>query len=201
MFLYTFTALLHPAIQSSDKGRSLLYLCSVVCNRLLYRKTVLEFKKDNYNSSSCLFTSVASFNGNMYICNTCHVTIKKKNKTPCQAVYNNLAERLCIMRLEIEFQMRGSPHLHSLIWTSDCPELKDGSEEAYTRYIDEHVQGSLPNRENDCQFHDLVNMYQKHTHSRSCKKYRNIPCRFNFGQFFTSKTVVSKPLPEDMPDA
>ena len=27
----------------------------------------------------------------MYICNTCHATIKKKNKTPCQAVYNNLA--------------------------------------------------------------------------------------------------------------
>ena len=102
--------------------------------------------------------------------------------------------------LRIEFQMRGSPHLHSLIWTSDCPELKDGSEEAYIRYIDEHVQGSLPNRENDCEFHDLVNMYQKHTHSRSCKKYKNIPCRFNFGQFFTNQTVVSKPLPDDMPD-
>ena len=27
----------------------------------------------------------------MYICKTCHATIKKKNKTPCQAVYNNLA--------------------------------------------------------------------------------------------------------------
>ena len=80
---------------------------------------------------------------------------------------------------------------------SDCPELKDGTEEAY---IDEHVQGSLPNRENDCEFHDLVNMYQKHTHSKSCKKYRNIPCRFNFGQFFTNQTVVSKPLPDDMSD-
>ena len=102
--------------------------------------------------------------------------------------------------LRIEFQMRGSPHLHSLIWTSDCPELKDGSEETYIRYIDEHVQGSLPNKENDCEFHDLVNMYQKHTHSKSCKKYRNIPCRFNFGQFFTNQTVVSKPLPDDMPD-
>ena len=102
--------------------------------------------------------------------------------------------------LRIEFQMRGSPHLHSLIWTSDCAELKDGSEEAYIRYIDEHVQGSLPNRENDYEFHDLVNMYQKHTHSRSCKKYRNIPCRFKFGQFFTNKTVVSKPLADDMPD-
>ena len=65
------------------------YIC-VVCNRLLYRKTVLQFKKDNYNSSSCLFTSVTSFNGNMYICNTCHATIKKKNITPCQAVCNNL---------------------------------------------------------------------------------------------------------------
>ena len=102
--------------------------------------------------------------------------------------------------LRIEFQMRGSPHLHSLIWTSDCPELKDGSEETYIRYIDEHVQGSLPNRENDCEFHDLVNMYQKHTHSKSCKKYRNIPCRFNFGQFFTNETIVSKPLADDMPD-
>ena len=101
--------------------------------------------------------------------------------------------------LRIEFQMRGSPHLHSLMWTSDCPELKDGREEAYIRYIDKHVQGSLPNRENDCEFHDLVNMYQKHTHSRSCKKYRNIPCRFNFGQLFTNETVVSKPL-ADMPD-
>ena len=62
-----------------------------MCNRLLYRKAVEGFKKDKYNSSSCLFTSVTSFNGNMYICNTCHVTIKKKNKIPCQAVYNNLA--------------------------------------------------------------------------------------------------------------
>ncbi|XP_078375419.1 uncharacterized protein LOC144658809 isoform X2 [Oculina patagonica] len=102
--------------------------------------------------------------------------------------------------LRIEFQMRGSPHLHSLIWTSDCPELKQGNEQAYIRYIDEHVQGSLPKRENDSKLYDLVNLYQKHTHSRSCKKYRNIPCRFNFGQFFTDQTVVSKPMPHDIPD-
>ena len=74
---------------NQDKREGPYYIC-VVCNRLLYRKTVLEFKKDKYNSTSCLFTSVTSFNGNMYICNTCHVTIKKKNKTPCQALHNNL---------------------------------------------------------------------------------------------------------------
>ena len=66
------------------------YYIWVVCNRLLYRKTVLEFKKDNFKCSSSLFTSVTSFNGHMYICKTCDLTIKKKNKTPCQAVYNNL---------------------------------------------------------------------------------------------------------------
>ena len=98
--------------------------------------------------------------------------------------------------LRIEFQMRSSPHLHSLIWTLDCPELKIGSEEAYIRYNWDHVKGNLPNGENDCEFHDLVKMY----HSRSCKKYKNIPCRFNFGQFFTNETVVSKPLADDMPD-
>ena len=51
----------------------------------------MEYKKDKYKSSSCSFTSVTSFNGNVYICKTCDVTIKKKNKTQCQAVYNNLA--------------------------------------------------------------------------------------------------------------
>ena len=73
------------------------YIC-VVCNRLLLRKAVLEFKRDNYNSSSCSFTSVTSFNGNMYICNTCHVTIKKKNKTPCQAVSWLM---MCLLSLQV----------------------------------------------------------------------------------------------------
>ena len=73
------------------------YIC-VVCNRLLLRKAVLEFKRDNYNSSSCSFIRVTSFNGNMYICNTCHVTIKKKNKIPCQAVSWLL---MCLLSLQV----------------------------------------------------------------------------------------------------
>ena len=32
----------------------------------------------------------------------------------------------------IEFQMRGSPHLHALIWTCDCPKLSSDNKEAYT---------------------------------------------------------------------
>ena len=48
------------------------YIC-VVCNRLLYRKSVIELKREKYNSNLlCLLTSVASINGNVFICYTCH---------------------------------------------------------------------------------------------------------------------------------
>ena len=39
---------------------------------------------------------------------------------------------------------------------------------------------------------------QTHSHSKSCRKYKNVACRFNFGQFFTDSTVVAEPLPDDM---
>ena len=31
------------------------------------------------------------------------------------------------------------------------------------------------------------------------RKYKNTNCRFNFGKFFSERTVVSEPLPETMP--
>ena len=51
--------------------------------------------------------------------------------------------------LRIEFQMRGSPHLHALIWTSDCPDLTNDTKDAYIDYIDQHVQAYLPDKETD----------------------------------------------------
>jgi len=98
----------------------------------------------------------------------------------------------------IEFQMRGSPHLHALIWTSDCPKLTHDTKEAYINYIDQHVQAYLPNKETDTELYELVKKYQTHSHSKTCRKYKNIACRFNFGQFFTEKTIVCEPLPDDM---
>lgn len=44
---------------------------------------------------------------------------------------------------KVEFQMRGSPHLHALIWTLDCPKMTDDNKQAYIDYIDQHVQASL----------------------------------------------------------
>ena len=63
--------------------------------------------------------------------------------------------------LRIEFQMRGSPHLHALIWTSDCPKLTSDNKQAYIDFIDKHVQGYLPDKQEDPQLHELVKTVSK----------------------------------------
>ena len=56
--------------------------------------------------------------------------------------------------LRIEFQMRGSPHLHALIWCDDCPKLSHDNKQAYIKYIDKHVQAYLPSMEEDLELHN-----------------------------------------------
>ena len=96
--------------------------------------------------------------------------------------------------------MRGSPHLHSLIWTSDCPELTKGSKDSYIDYTDKHVHAYLPDKETNPQLYDMVKTYHAHNHSKTCRNYKNVACRFNFGQFFTERTIMAEPLTEDLED-
>ena len=55
----------------------------------------------------------------------------------------------------------------------------------------------LPNQDQDPELHDPIKTYQKHSHSKTCRKYRNVKCRFNFGQFFTNRTIVAKPISDN----
>ena len=100
--------------------------------------------------------------------------------------------------IRIEFQMRGSPHAHALLWTSDCPVLTAQTKTDFVDYIDKHIQATLPNKHSNKELHDLVWTYQKHSHSKTCRKYKNLQCHFHFGQFFTERTIVAEPLPENL---
>ena len=60
------------------------------------------------------------------------------------------------------------------------------------------MQAYLPDRDTDPELCELVKKYQTHSHRKTCRKYKNIACRFNFGQSFTDSTIVADPLPEDM---
>ena len=53
--------------------------------------------------------------------------------------------------------------------------------------------------ENSELFH-LVATYQVHSHSKSCRKYKNERCRYHFGMFFTDRTIIALPLQEDLPE-
>ena len=79
----------------------------------------------------------------------------------------------------------------------DMKLLKD-TKDAYIDYIDQHVQAYLPDKETDPQLYDLVKTYQIHNHSKTCRKYKNFTCRFNFGHLFTDKTIVAELLAENM---
>lgn len=43
----------------------------------------------------------------------------------------------------VEFQQRGSPHIHMLMWIKDAPTYKVSSNEDITEYIDKHVSCSM----------------------------------------------------------
>ena len=64
------------------------YFICVVCNRMLYRQSVLLVHKANYTRQD-LVTTVKSFDSKQYACFTCHRKVKQ-GKIPCQAVRNKL---------------------------------------------------------------------------------------------------------------
>ena len=66
------------------------YNICVVCNRNLYKYSVVLFHRDKYSViSDDVFRHVTSFDGKSYICQTCGKKFLK-NCIPCQAVCNML---------------------------------------------------------------------------------------------------------------
>ena len=100
--------------------------------------------------------------------------------------------------IRIEFQNRGATHVHFLLWTDNAPQLTSSTINNYVSFIDNHIKAYLPDILDDKELFDLVDTYQKHSHSKTCRKYKNAICRFHFGGFFSEKTIIAQPLPDDM---
>ncbi|XP_062598648.1 uncharacterized protein LOC134260084 [Saccostrea cucullata] len=91
----------------------------------------------------------------------------------------------------VEFQNRGSPHIHMLVWTSDAPKHKENSNEEIEAYVDKYVTCGL--HENDSQMKRLVEL-QVHKHSKTCKKGGKSVCIFGFPLPPLPKTMLLEPL-------
>ena len=65
----------------------------------------------------------------------------------------------------VEFQQRGSPHIHMLIWIEGAPKFGKNSDEDICRFIDNTISRSKPT--DDCVLDELVSR-QVHNHSFTC---------------------------------
>ncbi|XP_066912801.1 uncharacterized protein [Clytia hemisphaerica] len=101
--------------------------------------------------------------------------------------------------IRVEFQVRGSPHIHSFLWILNAPTLTPETKSEYVEFVDKIIKVCLPSQQEDPELFNLVKTYQLHRHSKTCRKYKNTPCRFHFGKFFSERTIVSEPLPQELP--
>ncbi|XP_060571765.1 uncharacterized protein LOC132729947 [Ruditapes philippinarum] len=79
--------------------------------------------------------------------------------------------------IRTEFQQRGSPHVHCVLWVKDAPMAGEQSEEEVCSFVDQYIHCTLPH--NDDQLLNLVSTLQKHSHTRSCRKGLQF-CRYHF---------------------
>ena len=77
--------------------------------------------------------------------------------------------------IKIEFQMRGSPHAHCLLWVKDAPKIDQDPDDVVVDFIDKCITATLPNHDHAYEKdRKLMENLQKRTHSDYCR--RNNTC-------------------------
>ena len=96
----------------------------------------------------------------------------------------------------VEFQQRGSPHIHMLVWIKSSPKYGTDDEEDVIRYIDTVASCSANVQPAAEKFLAM----QKHKHSRTCRKGGKAQCRFGIPFPPMRETVILQPFDgEDRP--
>jgi hypothetical protein len=100
----------------------------------------------------------------------------------------------------VEFQMRGSPHIHSLWWVENAPDIRtEEGKQALPEFVDKYVSCKLPSKDEDPELRKKVQALQVHEHSHTCKKFqgkssRHANCRFDYPQCVSEFTVLKEDL-------
>ena len=94
----------------------------------------------------------------------------------------------------VEFQLRGSPHIHSLWWIKDAPNLDTvEGRTAAPDFIDRYISARIPEEgSSEDSLRSVVLRVQKHSHTSTCikkdKRKKSKECRFDFPQPLSSTT-------------
>ena len=93
----------------------------------------------------------------------------------------------------VEFQQRGSPHIHMLVWIENAPTLETNSETEIVQFVDKYLTCNTDNEKTA----NLVGL-QSHKHSKTCRKKGKPICRFGFPLPPLPRTMLLYPLEEDV---
>ena len=116
-------------------------------------------------------------------------------------VINGQLGKIHYYAIRVEFQVRGSPHVHCLLWADNAPKLTTDTKQEYIQHVDRVMSANIPDSLGNQVLRKLVKKFQIHSHSPSCKKYNKYECRFHFGKLFCSRTIVAEPLKDNFSDA
>ena len=92
----------------------------------------------------------------------------------------------------VEFQQRGSPHIHMIVWIENAPKFHEDTNETIITFVDEFLQCSNTDEISA----DLIKL-QCHNHSRTCRKKEDRICRFGFPLPPLPRTMILQPLEVD----
>ena len=60
------------------------------------------------------------------------------------------------------------------------------------------MKAQLHDIDTEPELYQLVKTYLFHSHSKSCRKNKNVDCRYSFFRFFSEKTIIAEPLQDDI---
>jgi hypothetical protein len=95
----------------------------------------------------------------------------------------------------VEFQKRGSPHLHCLVWIEGAPQFNKGNESEVCKWVDGFISCSKSLNVDFLSEEDKHNLIAKqtHRHTRTCPRLNKV-CRFGFPNPPVDCTIILSPL-------
>ena len=89
--------------------------------------------------------------------------------------------------IRIEFQARGSPHAHTLLWVKNAPQINVQTDDEVCQFVQDHISCDIPEQDNE---KELILKLQKHSHSSYCRKKGS--CRFKYPKPPSERVIIAK---------
>ena len=149
------------------------------------RNYTLEEIKNLDWSEKCRLVQSDPVTTSRYFDNRVHEFFKIVLKSECHPL-GKITDHF----VRVEFQHRGSPHVHVLLWVKSAPKYHQDDESEIIQFIDRHVSCSSSVPKDHAEYLE----YQKHRHSKTCRKNGRDICRFGHPIPPMRQTCILTPL-------